>query len=135
MRCVAMSEYHEPTEELDAGTRDAHRALTSLKEELEAADWYQQRLSRCTDAELRKILEHNRNEELEHAAMLIEWLRRKMPEFHERLAKIAFTDRPLGVELEGPMPGQSERESKRREPREAASGRGLGVGALRGGPA
>jgi ferritin-like protein len=135
MRSVAMSEYHEPTEELDDATRDAHRAITSLKEELEAADWYHQRLARCTDAELGKILEHNRNEEFEHAAMLIEWLRRKRPEFHERLAKIAFTDRPLGVELDGPAPGPSERESKRHEPREASNGRGLGVGSLRGGGA
>ena len=129
-----MSEYHEPTTELDDETRDAHRAYTSLKEELEAADWYQQRLASCKDAELRKILEHNRNEELEHASMLIEWLRRKRPEFHARLAMIAFTDRPLGVELEGAADA-NEREAKRHEPREAASGHGLGVGPLRGGQA
>jgi ferritin-like protein len=129
-----MSEYHEPTEELDDDTRDAHRAITSLKEELEAADWYHQRLARCKDPELCKILEHNRNEEFEHAAMLIEWLRRKRPEFHERLAKIAFTNRPLGVELEGEVDA-NEREAGRREPRERADGRGVGVGSLRGGAA
>jgi ferritin-like protein len=127
-----MSEYHEPTEELDDRTRDEHRALTSLKEELEAADWYQQRLARCKDPDLRRILEHNRNEEFEHAAMLIEWLRRKVPEFHERLAKIAFTDLPLGLELEDveQPPGT---ETTIREPPEAMKGRGLGVGSLRGG--
>lgn len=127
-----MSEYHEPVEELDDKTRDEHRALKSLQEELEAADWYQQRLARCVDPDLRKILQHNRNEELEHAAMLIEWLRRRMPEFHERLAKIAFTDHPLGIELdEVEEPGVPA--PKRREPPQASQGRGLGVGALRGG--
>ena len=126
-----MSEYHEPTEELDDKTRDEHRALTSLKEELEAADWYQQRLARCADADLRRILEHNRNEELEHAAMLIEWLRRKLPGFHERLAAIVFTDRTLGVELES-GDGPAERSAAERSaPR--PQGRGLGIGALRGG--
>jgi ferritin-like protein len=126
-----MAEYHEPTEELDDKTRDEHRALKSLEEELEAADWYQQRLARCTDADLRRILEHNRNEELEHAAMLLEWLRRKLPGFHERLAAIVFTDRTLGVELEnGAGPGE-----RTASPLEAAKppGRGLGIGALRGG--
>ncbi len=127
-----MGEYHEPTEELDDKTRDEHRALKSLQEELEAADWYQQRLARCVDADLRRILEHNRNEELEHAAMLIEWLRRKLPGFHARLAAIAFTDRTLGVELEsGGEP--EERTTKQREAIEPTPGRGLGIGALRGG--
>jgi hypothetical protein len=130
MGSLAMSEYHEPTEELDDRTRDEHRALTSLKEELEAADWYQQRLARAVDADLRRILEHNRNEELEHAAMLIEWLRRKLPGFHERLAKVVFTERPLGVELDGSEAKVGE-VATQREAAEVA-GRGLGVGALRG---
>jgi uncharacterized protein len=124
-----MSEYHEPTAELDDDTRDAHRALTSLKEELEAADWYQQRLSCCKDADLKRVLEHNRNEELEHASMLIEWLRRRMPEFEERLARIAFTDRPLGVELGDNEPAGDSSSKRNRAP---SAGRGLGVGSLRG---
>jgi ferritin-like protein len=132
MRSNAMSEYHEPVEELDDKTRDEHRALKSLQEELEAADWYQQRLARCKDPDLARILEHNRNEELEHASMLIEWMRRKMPEFHERLVKIAFTDRPLGVELDD-VDDSSAPSPKRREPVAASGGHGLGVGPLRGG--
>lgn len=66
--------YHE--DGLSAKTRDLHRALVSLQEELEAWDWYQQRVEAATDPELRQILEHNRDEEKEHASMLVEWLRR-----------------------------------------------------------
>lgn len=128
MRSDAMSEYHEPTEELDDDTRDAHRALTSLKEEIEAADWYQQRLTRCKDPDLKRILTHNRDEEFEHASMLIEWLRRNRPEFDERLAKIAFTHRTLGVELEAEEPGSAPSPSAVH-----GAGRGLGVGSLKGG--
>jgi len=71
--------YHEPLEELSDKTRDMHRALVSLQEELEAADWYNQRVDACKDEELRAILAHNRDEEKEHAAMLLEWLRRNDP--------------------------------------------------------
>jgi len=67
---------HEPVEKLAAATPDLHRALVSLREELEAVDWYRQRADACDDAELREILEHNMREEMEHAMMLLEWLRR-----------------------------------------------------------
>ncbi len=117
-----MSEYHEPRAELDASVRDKHRALVSLQEELEAVDWYHQRMVCCTDPELRRILEHNRNEEMEHAAMLVEWLRRNEPAWYARLRQVLFTAKPLGPEpaaAEGDIaPG-------------GAAGRGLGVGSLR----
>jgi ferritin-like protein len=93
-----MSEYHEPVEELDAVVRDMHRAIVSLTEELEAADWYAQRVARCTDPELKRILAHNMNEEMEHAALLIEWLRRRSPEWDGRLRQVLFTTVPLGHE-------------------------------------
>ena len=118
----AMSEYHEPTEELDAHVRDAHRALTSLKEEIEAVDWYQQRMVCCTDPELRRVLEHNRNEEMEHAAMLVEWFRRHEPAWDERLRKVLFTAKPLGPGLDA---------AAEKGAVDAAPGRGLGVGSLR----
>jgi uncharacterized protein len=60
--------YHEPIEELSDEVRDMHRAIVSLMEELEAVDWYNQRAAACKDVELKKILEHNRDEEKEHAA-------------------------------------------------------------------
>jgi ferritin-like protein len=69
--------FHEDEGRLSARTRDLHRAIVSLQEELEAIDWYQQRADACEDPELREILEHNRDEEKEHAMMLLEWIRRR----------------------------------------------------------
>ena len=91
--------YHEPIDELSEQTRERHRALVSLMEELEAIDWYQQRIDAATDEELREILDHNRQEEIEHAAMTLEWLRRRIPEFDEILSAYLFTDAPI-TELE-----------------------------------
>lgn len=91
----AGSDYHEPAEELSDRDRDFHRALTSLKEEIEAIDWYHQRVVRCTDDTLRPILAHNRDEEIEHAAMALEWLRRNMPGWHPMLQQYLFTDEPI----------------------------------------
>ena len=87
--------YHEPVEELSAQTRDMHRAIVSLMEELEAVDWYNQRANACKDAELKAILEHNRDEEKEHAAMVLEWIRRKDPAFSSELKDYLFTDKPI----------------------------------------
>lgn len=73
--------FHEGEKVLSARTKDVHRAIVSLQEELEAVDWYQQRADATEDAELRAILEHDRDEEKEHAMMLLEWLRRRDPAF------------------------------------------------------
>jgi ferritin-like protein len=72
-----------------------HRAIISLMEELEAVDWYQQRIDVCKDEELRKILEHNRDEEKEHAAMVLEWIRRRDPKFNDELKDYLFTEEPI----------------------------------------
>ena len=82
---MANEGYHEPIAELSAETRDMHRAITSLMEELEAVDWYNQRVDACKDENLKKILIHNRDEEKEHAAMVLEWIRRKDPHFDKQL--------------------------------------------------
>ena len=87
--------YHEPVEELTQKTRDMHRAIVSLMEELEAVDWYNQRASTCQDAELKTILEHNRDEEKEHAAMVLEWIRRNDAGFSKQLKAFLFTDGPV----------------------------------------
>ena len=87
--------YHEPIEELSNETRDMHRAIVSLMEELEAIDWYNQRADVCKDTELKAILEHNRDEEKEHASMLLEWIRRKNPIFSNKLKDYLFTDKPI----------------------------------------
>ena len=72
-----------------------HRAIVSLMEELEAVDWYSQRADACKDAELRRILEHNRDEEKEHAAMVLEWIRRHDPRFSKELKEYLFTNTPI----------------------------------------
>ena len=92
---MANEGYHEPISELSDDTRDMHRATVSLMEELEAVDWYNQRVDACKDAELRRILEHNRDEEKEHAAMVLEWIRRRDPTFDKELKDFLFTDDPI----------------------------------------
>ncbi len=87
--------YHEPVSELSCATRDMHRAIVSLMEELEAVDWYNQRVDACENPELKRILEHNRDEEKEHAAMVIEWIRRQDPTFDSELRDYLFTDKPI----------------------------------------
>lgn len=87
--------YHEPIEALSAETRDMHRAIVSLMEELEAVDWYNQRADACQDVELKAILEHNRDEEKEHAAMVLEWIRRKDTRFSKELKDYLFTEKPI----------------------------------------
>jgi ferritin-like protein len=87
--------YHEPIAELSDETRDMHRAITSLMEELEAVDWYNQRVDACKDAELKAILAHNRDEEKEHAAMVLEWIRRRDSKFEHELRDYLFTDKTI----------------------------------------
>lgn len=82
---------HEREEKLSPETVDAHRAILSLMEEFEAVDWYHQRADACEDAELRDILLHNMREEMEHAAMILEWLRRRTPRLDEILKTYLFT--------------------------------------------
>src|SRR5690606_22304189 len=77
---------------IEEGTRNLHRAVVSLCEELEAIDWYQQRADACTDPELREILIHNKNEEIEHAMMVLEWLRRQDPKVDEEARTYLFSE-------------------------------------------
>jgi ferritin-like protein len=94
---------HEDPAVLKPETKDRHRAIVSIMEELEAIDWYDQRVEGATDAELGAILAHNRDEEKEHAVMTLEWLRRRDPALDRQLRKFLFTDGPiLGPE---PAPG------------------------------
>ncbi|MGM0648294.1 MAG: encapsulin-associated ferritin-like protein [Bacteroidota bacterium] len=87
-----MSNYHEPAEELSKQARDFSRALNSLKEEIEAVDWYHQRVDLSENEELSEIMAHNRDEEIEHACMTLEWLRRNMPGWDEELRTYLFTE-------------------------------------------
>src|SRR5210317_997611 len=92
---VANEGFHEEVADLSDATRDMHRAIQSLMEELEAVDWYNQRADACKDKDLRAILVHNRDEEKEHAAMVLEWIRRKDPRFDKELKDYIFTDKPI----------------------------------------
>ena len=94
--------WHEPYEDLTPQTRDMHRAIISLMEELEAIDWYQQRADVTPDADLKAVMEHNRDEEIEHAMMTLEWIRRRNPKFDENLRLYLWSDGPI-TEVEEKM--------------------------------
>ena len=110
---------------LRPATMERHRAIVSLMEELEAIDWYQQRIDATHDDELREILEHNREEEQEHAAMVLEWIRRRDPKFDAHLREYLFT--------EGRIVGREE-EVMRRNGNGRAAVPPAGVGSLRRAP-
>jgi ferritin-like protein len=93
------SEFHEPPEELSESTRTYRQALNSVMEEMEAIDWYQQRIDATKDEQLRKIIAHNRDEEMEHACMALEWLRRNMDGWDEQMRTYLFTEGDI-TELE-----------------------------------
>lgn len=108
---------HEDASQLSAEAVDRHRALVSLREELEAIDWYGQRVAAVEDEELRCILAHNRAEEIEHAVMILEWLRRSDERFAEELRSRLFREGPI-------VPERGE---------EVGESRDLNIGSLKGG--
>jgi len=112
---------HESADVLSATTIDRHRAVASLREELDAIDWYDQRVEATSDAELARLLAHNRDDEKEHAAMLIEWLRRRDPGFAHELGTYLFAAGDV-VELE-----------RGKDESGAPSDGSLGIGSLRRG--
>jgi len=118
------SDYHEPFEELDERCRDLHRALTSLKEEIEAVDWYQQRVALCSDPSLAHILAHNRDEEIEHACMTLGWLRRNVPAWETSLQRYVFNDAETNTHIESTLQKSAE----------TPAPKSLGIGGLKGGP-
>jgi uncharacterized protein len=92
---MASEGFHESPQDLTPQTRDMHRAIVSLMEELEAIDWYQQRIDATSDEALRTVLTHNRDEEKEHASMVLEWIRRHDPVFDAHLKTYLFTTLPI----------------------------------------
>lgn len=92
---MASEHLHAPRERLSASTLAMHHAIVSLMEELEAVDWYRQRADDCDDDELRKILIHNMDEEMEHAAMVLEWIRRNNERFAEQLGEYLYREGPI----------------------------------------
>jgi ferritin-like protein len=114
--------FHENEDLLDPETRDKHRAIASLGEELEAVDWYDQRVKAAHDDELRAILAHNRDEEKEHAAMVLEWLRRRDAKLDEHLRNYLFQQKP---------PIEREHELEEAQGQADAGDGSLGIGSLR----
>jgi ferritin-like protein len=117
---MASEGLHEPAELLDDETIDRHRAITSLVEELEAVDWYDQRVTATKDPDLADVLAHNRDEEKEHASMTLEWLRRRDPVLDAHLRTYLFTSEPVT---------EVEKEAASAESGPAPS---LGIGGLKG---
>ncbi|WP_111495143.1 MULTISPECIES: encapsulin-associated ferritin-like protein [Marinobacter] len=91
----ASESFHESEELLSEQTKEMHRALVSVQEELEAVDWYQQRADASSNEELRGLLLHNMREEIEHACMVLEWLRRNHPDFAQQMSIYLFSDKPI----------------------------------------
>jgi len=116
--------YHEPVESLSRSTMNRHRAIVSLIEELDAVDWYDQRVAASGDASLAAVLAHNRDEEKEHAAMTLEWLRRHDPILDGHLRTYLFTEGDIVQEESAAEHGGG-----------GAAGGSLGVGSLREDPA
>jgi ferritin-like protein len=103
---MASEGLHEARDDLDAATIDRHRAMVSLREELEAVDWYDQRVHATDYLSLAEVLAHNRDEEKEHASMTLEWLRRRDPIFDRHLRTYLFTEEPITEEeAEAEAPG------------------------------
>jgi len=123
---MASEGLHEPQELVQSATIDRHRAIVSIREELEAIDWYDQRVDATSDDTLAAVLAHNRDEEKEHAAMTIEWLRRNDAVFDGHLRTYLFTTEPVTeIEAEAEAGGGS-------EPAEPAASGSLGIGSLKG---
>jgi len=123
---------HENAETLGAQVIDTHRAIVSLMEELEAVDWYNQRAKATADPSLRAILEHNRDEEKEHAAMALEWIRRNDSKFAEHLKTFLFTEGPI-TEIEAEViHGAGGGADSGGESNTTSADGSLGIGSLRG---
>jgi uncharacterized protein len=122
---MSSESYHEPIELLSEPTKNMHRAIVSLREELEAVDWYQQRAEACSDPELKAILLHNKNEEIEHAMMALEWLRRNDAVFAKNIDTYLEAKGPITQVEEKEQEGASAGEGER-----ADNGQSLGIGSL-----
>ena len=115
---------HEPEDRLSPETIDRHRAFVSIQEEIEAVDWYDQRVNATDNRELAAILAHNRDEEKEHASMVLEWIRRQDPVWDRHLRTYLFTSEPV-TEIE------TEVESGEVTAGDDSNG-SLGIGSLKG---
>jgi ferritin-like protein len=129
---MASDTYHEPLELLSEDTKNTHRAIVSLMEELEAIDWYQQRAEACSDPELSAVLTHNKNEEVEHAMMTLEWLRRKHSVFSDNIATYLNSTGPITQVEEAVVSGSAASGNGERGSSGGSENASLGIGSLKG---
>ena len=122
---MSSESYHEPLELLSERSKNLHRAIVSLMEELEAVDWYQQRAEATSDPELRAVLLHNKNEEIEHAMMTLEWLRRNDSVFAANIDTYLNSTGPITEVEENAMQGHAPQAS-------GSPSTSLGIGSLKG---
>lgn len=125
-RFMSSETYHEPLELLSEETKNMHRAIVSLMEELEAVDWYQQRAEACSDEELKGVLTHNKNEEIEHASMVLEWIRRHNPVFDTNIKTYVGAQGPL-------LAVEKQAENGAGGGSGSSASPSLGIGSLKGG--
>lgn len=111
----------EPQESLTEGTKNITRAVKTLIEELEATMFYQQRVEVTADTSLKEIFAHNRDEEIEHACMTLEWLRRNMEGWDQELRTYLFTEGSLTSAEEEATNGNTDSQTPT----------GLGIGKLK----
>jgi ferritin-like protein len=122
---------HAPRERLSRQTLALHHALVSVIEELEAVDWYRQRADDTEDDELRGLLLHNMREEMEHASMVLEWVRRNSPDFAAHMKTYLFTDQPI-LQVEKAATGEAPDDSRTSKGGSAkSSDRDFTIGSLR----
>jgi ferritin-like protein len=129
---MASDTYHEPLELLSEDTKNTHRAIVSLMEELEAIDWYQQRAEACSDPELSAVLTHNKNEEVEHAMMTLEWLRRKHSVFNDNIATYLNSSGPITQVEAAVVSGAGASGKGERGSSGSSESASLGIGSLKG---
>ena len=124
---------HESADKMSDETKNLHRAVVSLMEELEAVDWYQQRAEACTDKELSAILTHNKNEEVEHAMMTLEWIRRKHPVFADNIKTYLNTKGPITELEDAATSGEkgSDEDDKDASKKASTQDGSLGIGSLK----
>lgn len=125
---TSSAELHENEDRLSEDVIDRHRAIVSLMEELEAVDWYDQRVAATHDTSLAEVLAHNRDEEIEHAAMNLEWLRRNSASWDAQLRTYLFTDQAI-VDIEDDDNGDDGADETASQP---PTDHDLGIGNLKG---
>jgi ferritin-like protein len=130
---MSSESYHEREDLISEATKNMHRAIVSLKEELDAVDWYQQRADACSDDDLKSVLLHNKDEEIEHAMMVLEWIRRHDGTFDAQIGNYIHSTGPIvQVEKQANATAEGGAGAVPSGPSARAPSPSLGIGSLKG---